>query len=69
MDHLAFGRGAHYCVGAQIARARAQIAFELFIERLPGLRIAPDKALPYCSHTTIRGPAAPWIEWDAHATR
>jgi cytochrome P450 len=64
MDHLAFGRGAHYCVGAQLARAQAQIALDLLAERLPGLRLAPDQDLTYCSHTTIRGPAAMWIEWD-----
>ena len=64
MDHLGFGRGMHYCVGALLARAEAQIAFELFAERLPGLRLAAEPAPIYRSHTTIRGPVQMFIEWD-----
>ena len=45
--------------------AQAQMAFELFVERLPGLRLAPAQEIAYCSHATIRGPMALWIEWDA----
>jgi cytochrome P450 len=64
MDHLGFGRGAHYCVGALLARAQARIALELFAERLPGLRLAAEPAPIYRSHVTIRGPVSLWLEWD-----
>ncbi|MDC0673698.1 cytochrome P450 [Nannocystis radixulma] len=64
MDHLGFGRGMHYCVGALLARAEAQIAFELFAERLPGLRLAAEPAPLYRSHMTIRGPVQMFVEWD-----
>ncbi|UQA56914.1 cytochrome P450 [Polyangium aurulentum] len=66
-DHLAFGRGSHYCIGAQLARAQAQIAIELLAERLPGLRLAPDQDIQYASHIALRGPVALWLAWDVPA--
>ncbi|HEU0073927.1 MAG TPA: cytochrome P450 [Dehalococcoidia bacterium] len=33
--HLAFGQGIHYCLGAPLALAEAQIAFQTLLHRLP----------------------------------
>src|SRR5262249_28730139 len=63
-DHLTFGRGPHYCAGAPLARAEAQIPFELLARCLPGLRIVPDQELTYQPHLAIRAPAKLWIEWN-----
>jgi cytochrome P450 PksS len=43
--HLAFGLGAHYCLGAPLARLEGQIAISTLIRRMPNLRlsIAPDQ--------------------------
>ena len=38
--HLGFGQGAHYCVGAPLARLEASTAFQVLLERLPNLRLA-----------------------------
>ncbi len=38
--HLGFGQGAHYCVGAPLARLEASIAFQVLLERLPNLQFA-----------------------------
>jgi cytochrome P450 len=42
--HLSFGRGLHFCLGAALARAEAQEAFDVLLERLvalePGIRTA-----------------------------
>jgi pimeloyl-[acyl-carrier protein] synthase len=40
--HVAFAAGAHYCIGAPLARAEAQTALAALIE-LPELRLATDK--------------------------
>lgn len=42
--HLAFGYGAHQCIGANLARVEMQVAFATLARRLPGLRLAvsPD---------------------------
>jgi cytochrome P450 len=43
--HLAFGHGAHFCLGASLARLEGQIAVSTLIQRMPNLRlsIAPDQ--------------------------
>jgi cytochrome P450 len=38
-EHLAFGIGIHYCLGAPLARLEAEIAFRALVERLPELHI------------------------------
>ena len=35
--HLTFGQGAHFCLGAQLARLEARLALPALIERLPGM--------------------------------
>ncbi|WP_223208024.1 cytochrome P450 family protein [Actinopolyspora erythraea] len=45
-DHLAFGHGAHYCLGAPLARLEAEIALPALFDRFPGMRLAvPDSEL------------------------
>jgi cytochrome P450 PksS len=43
--HLAFGQGAHYCLGAPLARLEGQIAISTLLLRMPNLRlgIAPEQ--------------------------
>jgi cytochrome P450 len=49
-EHLAFGIGIHYCLGAPLARLEAEIAFRALVERLPDLRVDPGDIE---WHTTI----------------
>ena len=42
-DHLAFGLGLHYCLGAPLARLEGRIAFETLLKRVKNLRLAPGK--------------------------
>jgi cytochrome P450 len=39
-EHMAFGRGIHYCLGARLARMEGEIAIGSLIERFPALRLA-----------------------------
>lgn len=54
--HLAFGQGAHYCVGAPLARLEGQVAFGVLTERLPDSRLAvAPSALRWRGSFIVRG--------------
>lgn len=53
--HLAFSAGAHYCIGAPLARLEATIALRALAERMPNLRVGEPTMRPTAS---VRGPAS-----------
>ncbi len=47
-DHVAFGWGSHFCVGAQLARAELRSAFRAILDRLDDMQLArPLDPLPH----------------------
>ncbi|MFD4399549.1 cytochrome P450 [Kitasatospora sp. NPDC058478] len=44
-DHLAFGHGPHFCLGAPLARMEAGTALRKLFERFPDLTLAPGAEL------------------------
>jgi cytochrome P450 len=40
VDHVAFGRGVHYCTGAALSRLELQIGLGALVQRFPSLRLA-----------------------------
>jgi cytochrome P450 len=44
--HLAFGQGAHHCLGAPLARLELGLAFRALVERFEGFRLAPGRPRP-----------------------
>ena len=42
-SNLGLGHGAHYCLGAPLARLETRVAFQTLLGRHPGLRLAVDR--------------------------
>jgi hypothetical protein len=63
-QHIAFGYGIHFCVGAQLARLELRILFEELTRRMPELRLVPDQAFQFVPNISFRGPISLQLEWD-----
>lgn len=59
--HVAFGGGVHFCLGAPLARAEAQIAIAALFERFPGLRLDPRRAVEHKRAPVFNGLEALWV--------
>jgi cytochrome P450 len=46
-QHLAFGHGMHYCLGAPFVHLEACLALEILVQRLPDLHLVPGQPLTY----------------------
>jgi cytochrome P450 family 142 subfamily A polypeptide 1 len=53
--HVAFGFGAHFCLGNQLARLELRCMFEQLLTRLPDMALATDAALPRRPASFITG--------------
>jgi cytochrome P450 PksS len=54
--HLALGMGAHYCIGAPLARLEGATALRVLMERCPNLQLAIDPDdVRWANSPTIRG--------------
>ncbi len=54
--HIAFGFGAHFCLGNQLARLELRVMVERLLARLPDLRLATERAaLPRRAANFISG--------------
>jgi cytochrome P450 len=53
--HLAFGGGAHFCLGTFLARLEGAVAFETLLRRFPNMELAPT-TVTYRENFNLRGP-------------
>ena len=62
--HLSFGHGAHYCLGAPLARIELQAVFSQLLARFPRMRLAvPVEQLRVRSGTLTGGLTKLPVEW------
>ncbi len=54
IDHVAFGGGRRYCLGAPLARLEAQIGLKTLLDRFPNLRM-PEQELVWKTVPGFRG--------------
>jgi cytochrome P450 len=54
-NHLAFGKGIHFCLGAPLSRLEMNIVFEQLGRRFRSITLAPDNELRYFPSFMLRG--------------
>ena len=54
IQHLTFGYGVHYCLGANLARLEGQVALDEFLERFPEWELDYDE-MQLAPTSTVRG--------------
>ena len=62
-DHLSFGYGPHYCLGAPLARLESRVVLEELTAALPGLRLVPGQTYRFTPIIGFRGPKSVLVEW------
>jgi nocardicin N-oxygenase len=61
--HLAFGNGAHRCLGARLATMELQEVVGTLVAKAPGLRLADPDGVRWRTGTIVRGPLALPVTW------
>ena len=55
-QHLAFGNGIHFCMGAPLARLEMKILLEELTKRFPKMKLAEDLKVEWAANMGFRGP-------------
>ncbi|PXW99878.1 cytochrome P450 [Mycolicibacterium moriokaense] len=63
-QHIAFGWGAHLCLGAQLARMEMRVMLEEASRRLPHMKLVEQQKYTYSPNTSFRGPEHVLVTWD-----
>ncbi|HEY7123867.1 MAG TPA: cytochrome P450 [Ktedonobacterales bacterium] len=61
-DHLSFAIGRHFCLGAALARLEGEIGLRILFDRLPDLRLAPERPSAPEGHE-FRSPPTLYALW------
>ena len=64
-EHIAFGRGVHFCPGAMLARKEMNVAFRALFSRLTNFQVVEEKSdLDYWPNIVLRGLKQLHISFD-----
>ncbi len=61
--HISFGYGAHFCLGAPLARLELQVILEQLTQRLPDMRLTSPQEFRFIETVQFRGPTTLQVEW------
>jgi len=62
--NLAFSTGPHVCIGQHLARVEMTRALHAILDRLPNLRLDPDKSPPVIRGHNLRCADHLWVKFD-----
>jgi len=63
-DHLSFGAGRHYCLGAPLAYLETECALTALLDRYPDLVLDADRPAHPRGYE-FRKPPELWVRWDS----
>lgn len=62
-DHVGFGSGIHYCLGARLARLEARVLVEELLPRVRRIRVL--EPITWRDNPTLRGPEHLLLQLEA----
>lgn len=63
MQHVSFGTGAHFCLGAPLARMEMEIMLQRTAARFPTLDLVPGQEFSYLPNTAARALRSLMVTW------
>jgi len=64
-EHLAFGHGEHYCIGALLARIEARIAIQMLLKNIENIQLIEEKnKYEYEESFVLRGLKELYVSYD-----
>jgi cytochrome P450 family 142 subfamily A polypeptide 1 len=63
-NHVAFGFGTHFCLGAALARLEIRVFFEELLRRVAGVRLTPGSEVVEMPNAFVYGVRSAHVEFD-----
>ena len=66
--HIAFGKGLHFCLGAQLAKLELTILLEEILNAYPSMSLIQDQIIDWPYNMGFRGPRSVWVNLNEQIT-